>query len=222
VHHVIRYSIDDAASESEAEGLDAQSPEPGYTCFGGSGVDASTFIAGWAPGTPVTRYPDDTGVKLPAGRKAVMQIHYNTLNGVAPDRTTIDVTLAASVARPAQIFPIPNGSLSLPPGMEYVEATASMANPAPIAVTVHGSYPHMHQLGVDLRVTVGDQCARWVPDWDFHWQQFYFHEEPLKVMPGDQITITCGYDTRERDMVTTWGEGTQDEMCLNFFYVTIP
>jgi hypothetical protein len=222
VHHVILYSLADAAAQAEAEALDAESAEPGYTCFGGSGVGDSTFIAGWAPGTPVTRYPEGTGVELAANRKAVLQIHYNTLNGVEPDHTTIDITLAPSVDRPAQIIPIVNGSLALPPGQEYVTSETSMANPAPIPVTLWGSYPHMHQLGVDLEVTVGDECVMSVPRWDFHWQQFYFYETPLTVMPGEELHLTCGYDTRGREMVTTWGEGTQDEMCLNFFYVTVP
>ena len=28
------------------------------------------------------------------------------------------------------------------------------------------------------------------------------------------------YDTTERDSFTHWGDGTADEMCLTFFYVT--
>jgi copper type II ascorbate-dependent monooxygenase-like protein len=220
VHHVILFSLDTATAEQQAVALDADEPGPGYTCFGGAGVSASQFIGGWAPGTPVTRYPADTGVLLPQGRKAVMQIHYNTVNGVFPDHTRMDVTLAAHVPHVATIAPIADFSLNLPPGMTGVEESASQPNPAPIPVQVLGVFPHMHQLGTKLHSSAGDQCLVDVPAWDFHWQQFYFYEEPVTVMPGDALSITCTYDTMSKMTTTTWGESTQDEMCLNFVYVT--
>ncbi len=222
VHHVILYSLETLEAEQEALQLDANESGPGYTCFGGSGVGNSQFVAGWAPGTFATYYPKDTGIKLKADRKAVMQIHYNTLNGAWPDRTTMDVTFATSVAKPATISPVAAYALSLPPSEAYVDQSSSQPNPAPVPVTVHGAYPHMHELGVDLRVTVGDTCAMFVPKWDFNWQQFYFYDKPFTAMPADSISITCGYDTSKQTNVTTWGEGTKDEMCINFFYVTVP
>ena len=224
VHHVILYSLESQADEDQAVALDDADTIPGYDCFGGPGAGNSKFIGGWAPGTAVTRYPEGTGVLLHGGRRAILQIHYNTLNGVMADRTTMAIELASSVAKPALIEMVANFNLSLPPGQEYVSAVGGNANPSPVPLTVHGVYPHMHQLGVDLKTTFqrgGETiCAVSVPDWDFHWQQFYFYEEPITVMPGDFVEIACGYDTRSRTMTTTWGEGTQDEMCLTFFYLT--
>jgi hypothetical protein len=219
VHHVILFSLDSAAAEQQAEDLDGAEEGPGYTCFGAAGVP-SQFIGGWAPGTPVTRYPKGTGVLIPGGRKAILQIHYNTLNGVEPDRTRMDVTLVPSVPKVATIAPIADYTLDLAPGQTDVEETSSMANPAPIPVQIHGVFPHMHQLGKKLVATAGDQCLVDVPAWDFHWQQFYFYDDPVTVMPGDVLTITCTYDTMGKQTTTTWGEGTQDEMCLNFVYAT--
>lgn len=224
VHHVILYAFADEASEQEAQGLDNAEAGPGYTCFGGPGVDGATFAGGWAPGTPPTVYPEGTGIPLRANRKAVMQIHYNTLNGVWSDRTKMDLTLAASVERQALITPIVDGSLALPPQQDYVETSATMTNPAPVPLLVHGMYPHMHQLGTNINVSVvqdaGETCMIDVPEWDFNWQQFYLYEEPLVIMPGDQLRITCGYSTLDQDKTVYWGDGTQDEMCLNFLYVT--
>jgi len=42
------------------------------------------------------------------------------------------------------------------------------------------------------------------------------------VKPFDIVTITCGYDTTTRQTTVTWGEGTDDEMCLVGFYLTMP
>ena len=40
------------------------------------------------------------------------------------------------------------------------------------------------------------------------------------VAQGDTVNVTCHYDTRSRSTPVTWGNGTQDEMCLSFFYIT--
>jgi hypothetical protein len=109
--------------------------------------------------------------------------------------------------------------------MEYQEVSLDISNPAPIPVTVFGVYPHMHTLGRTLRVTRtaagATQCLVDVPRWDFNWQQFYFYDEPIVLEPGDVLNITCGYDTRSRSDAVTWGEGTSDEMCLNFLYASL-
>jgi hypothetical protein len=224
VHHVILYAFDDESAEQQAEALDAADTEPGYTCFGGPGVSA-TFAGGWAPGTPPTIYPAGTGIPLKANRKAVMQIHYNTLNGSFADRTKMDLTLASSVAREAIITPILDASFALPPEQTYVETTSTMPS-APIPVLVHGMYPHMHQLGKNINVSLlrgaDEMCMVDVPAWDFNWQQLYLYEEPILVQPGDVLSITCGFSTLGQDKVVTWGDGTEDEMCLNYFYVTLP
>ena len=228
VHHIILYSLDDADTEASAVALDDAEPGPGYTCFGSAEVDGSSrFIAGWAPGTPVTRYPEGTGVELKANRKLVMQVHYNTLNGLFADRSAIDLELSDD-AKPAHIIPVADFDFEAPPGQADFVTTeewdlASFG--VPISLTVHGVFPHMHTLGTTLRVELEHEgatsCLVDVPRWDFHWQQFYFYERPLLVGPTDKVRIACGYDTTSRDAPVTWGEGTMDEMCLNFLYVTV-
>jgi len=106
VHHVILFRVP-AAQASEAALLDAASPGPGWTCFGGTGVEEggsassiasalndASWIAAWAPGWGGGRLPDGAGVPLPAGSRIVMQVHYNLLNGKAPDRSRAVLTVA--------------------------------------------------------------------------------------------------------------------------------
>ena len=178
-----------------------------------------------AVGPPARRrriYPEGSGIKLKAGHRLVMQVHYNVLNGSFPDRTTMDVTLATSVKREAVIASVRSDKLVLPPGMKDVVATGSYTNPAPVNVLIHGNFPHMHQLGTKLNVTVGGRCVIDVPKWDFNWQQFYMYEKPLLVKPGEKVELACHYNTVGQTKTVYWGDGTQDEMCLNFFYVTTP
>ena len=87
-----------------------------------------------------------------------------------------------------------------------------------------GVFPHMHKLGRTLRVqlerTSKTTCLVDVASWDFHWQQFYFYERAIDVVPGDVVTIQCSFDTAGVTSEVHWGEGTDDEMCLAGFYVT--
>lgn len=223
VHHVVVYSFSDAAAEAQAEALDQAQAGPGYTCFGGAGAAAS-FIVGWAPGMPVTRYPQGTGLMLNGGRKLAIQVHYNLSYGPLPDRTTVDVELAPSVDKPAGLYAVVNTDIDLAPGQELVETSKVFQNTAPNPMVVHGVFPHMHTLGRTLRVDLDNggasSCLVNVPDWSFHWQQFYMYTQPIVVQPGGQVSIDCTYDTRGETSPIQWGEGTGDEMCAVGLYVT--
>jgi hypothetical protein len=115
VHHVILFRIS-LAQAAEAKRLDARAAGLGWTCFGGTGISAGTsagsvqaalndsnWISAWAPGVSGGRLPEGTGVPLPAGSKIVMQVHYNLLNGKAPDRSRAVFTVAPASAGLARV-----------------------------------------------------------------------------------------------------------------------
>ena len=58
-----------------------------------------------------------------------------------------------------------------------------------------------------------------IPSWDFDWQRSYRFAEPVRVEPGDAITVSCTWDNTT-DADVTWGDGTGDEMCLGTMYLT--
>jgi Copper type II ascorbate-dependent monooxygenase, N-terminal domain/Copper type II ascorbate-dependent monooxygenase, C-terminal domain len=121
VHHVILFRVS-AGQVAAAKGLDRESSGPGWSCFGGTGLPAgdsaagiadslnnANWIAAWAPGWGGSRLPEGTGVSLPAGSQIVMQVHYNLLNGKAPDRSRALVTVAPASAglEPLQTMLLP-------------------------------------------------------------------------------------------------------------------
>jgi hypothetical protein len=226
VHHVVLYAVDSESEEQAAEALDAGEEGPGYTCFGGPGTGGNRALAVWAPGTGATFYPEGTGLRMYAGRKVVMQVHYN--HPTLPDRTTIDLTLKEFVPYEAVITGAADFSLSLPPAQASAKESATTAIPSTAwPYRIWGVYPHMHQLGRTMRVDFakagGDVCIVDVPRYDFHWQQFYFYDAPIRIpanTSGD-LTIECTYDTRGTTVTTHWGEGTGDEMCIAALYVTL-
>lgn len=229
VHHVIVYHPQNDAEATRARALDDAADGPGYTCFGAAGVTAAA-VAAWAPGGGATHYPSGTGVQLQGGRPLVLQLHYNTVAGVAADRTRVQLEVRTDGVTPGRYIPMVDTALSLPPRMTTATAGATLrlADRTNIRtpLRVLGVFPHMHTLGRTLRLDVvrndgSRQCIVDVPRWDFHWQRLYFHNRPIRLDPTETLDIRCTYDTSSRDSQTVWGEGTADEMCVAGVFVSL-
>ncbi len=222
LHHLTLFSIDSESAEKAAEALDMAEAGPGYSCIDDLLIQDTRWLVGWGPGEGALTLPKGTGLRMRAGRKALLQIHYNQENGLFADRTQIDMMLAKSVEREASVRRVADTNLYLPPKQSRVEETAYLPVPRPL--TLWGLWPHMHKLGVSLRVTAiqdeKESCVAHADRYDFHWQGFAHYTKPIQVEGGSRLRITCTYDTLGRDNVTTWGQGTNDEMCIAFFYMT--
>ena len=115
-HHVILFRVP-PDQVADAEQLDAETDDPGWTCFGGSGlpgdftnVDDASWLGAWAPGGEETVTPAGYGVDLPRGSRIVMQVHYNLLAGQAPDMssTQIRVTPKRDDITPLHTYLLPS------------------------------------------------------------------------------------------------------------------
>jgi len=224
VHHVLLFGLTNDDGERSAAELDAREAGPGWTCFGGPQVEGGfSVLAAWAPGTGATIYPAGTGVRVTGGHKAVLQVHYNLANGVAPDLTRVELQLEPSVTTEAHVLGMADTDLNLMPRQANAVETHTQTHEGTETWQLIGTYPHMHTLGRTLRVELerggATSCVVDVPKWDFHWQQFYFYEQPIELRPGDRLTLRCGFDTTGVNHVVHWGEGTEDEMCLAGFYM---
>jgi hypothetical protein len=234
VHHIIAFLIP-PKDVPAVEALDAAEDGAGYTCFGGSGTNA-TWIGAWAPGSLGTDYTEGTGIEIEPGSKIVLQVHYNTLTaGRQPDRSSIDVKLEDHVAKKAWVQPWANPQwLSDKPTMRIPAATKDVVHsftidPTPYisdgkAITIHSAGLHMHTLGKSASLRVvrkggGEECLLDIPSWNFHWQGTYELATPKLLSPGDKLSLECHWDNPTPKDVT-WGEGTEDEMCLGTFYAT--
>ena len=233
VHHMILVATLDQETEDQAQALDDADERPGFECFSNVFDGNIAFLAGWAPGKNTVRYPKDTGIFVVGGRKMIMQIHYNLLAGPGvPDRTSVKLTTVPSVPKEATVFPVADDNLDVPPGLK--KGVYSFSQPlAGITddLDVYGVFPHMHTLGQTLEFGVhpindddpaDDFCMTSVWRWDFHWQQLFLYDDPIRVKASDVLHVACSYDTSHRSTDVVWGEGTQDEMCLVGVYVARP
>jgi len=219
VHHVILY----IASRTTAQSKDASEAGLGWTCYGGPGTSSSKMLGGWVPGSGATRFPVNTGIRLQASEVLVMQVHYNTSQRLPQaDRTVTKLQFSAQPVQSLATFvQVLNSRFIIPPNLQGYSATATMN--AQANARVYGVLPHMHTLGRSIRVenTTTGQCFVNIPRWDFHWQQLYFFSQPIQVTAQSTLKLTCTWDNYSSRTIT-WGEGTEDEMCLNYFYVTVP
>jgi hypothetical protein len=249
VHHVIAY-LAEPAQVAEAQKLDDQELGPGYTCFGGPGLSSGqmVWLGAWAPGGLGSDYPAGTGLRIAAGSKVILQVHYNTLNSDsgqgASDTTSVAFKVDSSVDKVAFVQPWANvewvnqKTMRIPAGQADVTHAWGM-DPTPMLslltggvfqndkpITVHSVSLHMHTLGVRTRLDIqrqsgAQECLLDIPRWDFHWQGVYDLTEPRVVNPGDSIRLECHWDNSAPGAVdVNWGEGTGDEMCLGLFYMT--
>ena len=125
VHHAIVYRVPASAAEEVKAKIAAEdqieadsgfSDEPGWTCFGLSGLSAEGVysIQGWAPGQSPTMYPDGYGIYLYPGDMIVNQIHYHYDHDTPADGSWIILDTASPAEVSAGITHI-TGSTYLTP-----------------------------------------------------------------------------------------------------------
>ncbi len=214
------------------------------------------LIAAWTPGGGGVNFPQGTGIRVEPGARVILQMHYSTLEAAGEsDQTTLDLRLDESVEKNAGNLPWLDIGWPTNPETMMIPAHADsvahehVADPtqSPLlgefapgvdptqGLVLHGLLPHMHKLGKAFWVQVersdGTQERIFtIENWDFDWQGYYLFQEPVVVMPGDQLRMHCEFDNspakqpflngekREPEDVV-WGEGTYDEMCTASIYI---
>ncbi len=249
VHHALLYRLD-AEWADEVAGWDAADEGPGYRCFGSPGTWEAETVSGWAPGQQPEVYGEGVARRIAKGSQLILQMHYNIANLGPGDPLPADQSAVALWTLPdgeqplLELISLPfaKTDLDIPAGQGSVVQTeeVDLSDMLRRSVPIRGAFPHMHRLGTSLRVDVlredgSEECVVHVPAWDFDWQQTYFFppDDPIFVSRFDDVRITCNYDNsaanqsvvngeavEPRDV--SWGEGTFDEMCLAYLYVTLP
>jgi Copper type II ascorbate-dependent monooxygenase, C-terminal domain len=151
-------------------------------------------------------------------------------SGELPQRVVIRKGVYGSVG-PSGV--IPAGNAHVVGETTIAMSQLSTVDGAYVQGEIVGMTPHMHMLGTRLSATLlragGDECMIDVPDWDFEWQLDYAYAEPTSYDRADELTVRCEYDNSAANQPlidglpiaprdVTWGEGSLDEMCLNYVW----
>lgn len=69
----------------------------------------------------------------------------------------------------------------------------------------------------------GEQELPWIlkdDNYDSEYQQMRLLNKQVTILPGDQLTTECLFDSKTRNMTSFSGFSTQDEVCAAFVYVS--
>src|SRR5215467_7116178 len=200
VHHVL--------AMVDGSGLSANIPsrdgEYGYPCFGGPGVRIDGYLGGWAPGARPWELPEGVGILLPKGARVVFQLHYHNAR-LTPETDLTELRLRAAsgpVQKRLHFMRVGQFRLAIPAGAprHEIEAQSFVYQPMRL-IAIH---PHMHLLGREMKVwaRMKDESVQpliHIPDWDFHWQGFYFYQTPVALPTGSWIELMAAWDNSEQN-----------------------
>jgi hypothetical protein len=221
VHHMLAM-VDAGGASAHIRPSDLS---PGYPCFGGPRVRIDGYLGGWTPGSRPWIMPEGVGIRLPAGARVVIQMHYHNGGPTAEsDRTEIRLhTAATPIVKELRFARVGSFTFTIPAGAQHHEIEASMfVHRSMSLIAIH---PHMHLLGREMKAwaKLPDQSSQplvHIDDWDFNWQGFYFYRTPVGLPRGAWIELTAAWDNSERNarnpnrppQLVRWGERTVDEM----------
>jgi hypothetical protein len=159
--------------------------------------------------------PASVGIRLPAGARIILNMHYHA-SVVGPetdDATAVALRWATTppeyvsefylIGAPGagnilqQPFQIPAGESAHQEVVEYTVPNTQGAD-----VRIWSIANHMHKVGIDMKSSIisggNETCLVQTPGWDFEWQRLYAYDVPIEDTPqvqtGDVVRVRCTYD----------------------------
>ncbi|MFN9297275.1 MAG: ascorbate-dependent monooxygenase [Acidobacteriota bacterium] len=229
VHHALFFFDTSGA----ARHLDAESPGPGYPCFGTPGFLPASSLGGWSPGNTVLHMPPATAIRVPARADLVLQIHYHPTGKPEHDQSELAVWFApAPPTKKLLDVALTSRRIDIPPGNANYRVRDHFV--LPVDVTLWQIIPHAHLIARQFRAwAISPAGLRrpllTIPDWDFNWQDIYQLRTPLKLPAGTRLEMEILYDNSPANprnpsrppQRVLWGPGTTDEMAGLHFNVTV-
>jgi len=224
VHHAILYLDSNGRASAKAD-----PKTKSFASFGGPGFPPTGNIGAWAPGIRPSTLPEGTGRYLKKGSDLVLQIHYHPTGKVEKDKSRVGIYFSKAPIKHyvgAVGIRTRQWALKIPPN-EANYTVVEQSEPLPVPAKAIGILPHMHYLGkemkIDAKLPDGKEIPLlWIKDWDFNWQGIYGYKEFISLPKGTVFTMKAVYDNSTNNprnpsappIRVTWGEQTQDEMCI--------
>jgi hypothetical protein len=216
VHHVLVY-VDDEGTSADLAG-----PDGSFPCSGGTIEGA--LLGAWAPGAVPLRTPEDVGMRVPAGSRLVLNVHYHP-TGLGPevdDSTSLqldwmdetptfrgEIALVGNSDDPDILLP---GDGDEGGGPEFRIPAGASGHVEEMVFEVPDDIPyvrvwsvaaHMHYVGRSMALRFeyengNEECMLNAPNYSFEWQRLYSYDGALDEMPligaGDKVRVHCLYD----------------------------
>ena len=182
----------------------------------------SDYLYAWAPGGKPIQF-EDGGVRVTPGDRFIIQVHYNNGAGLDDIRDSSGIRMHLGAPVGTEYGMVAPGPLYFRvPSGETRTITGDCTVTEPMRILA--SAPHMHEIGsafdqMIVRADGTEEPLISLTGWSFELQLYY--DTPFTLEPGDKLVTSCTYDN-PYDFTVQAGEGTQDEMCFSFMYVTPP
>ncbi len=200
-------------------------------CFN---ITGDIGLGGYAPGAPPTVFPGQAplkaGIRIRAGSKIVLQIHYPAGTMGQIDSTQIRLyfyPIGTTNVRPMYAsVPLQNWSLDIPPNTTRTFASTYYV---PYPISVFAAFPHSHKICTSL-INYAYQATDTIPlikinNWRFDWQGYYTFKNMVKIPNGYTIRSSHFYDNTTNNLNNPFnppihvyaGTSTTDEMLFDAF-----
>lgn len=195
-------------------------------------------IGGYAPGAAPTVFPSTgqlrMGIRIKAGSKIVLQIHYPKGTAGQVDSTKIRFYFypqGATNIRPVYVTtPLQNWSLSIPANtVKTFTAKYPSSGTIPYAISMFAAFPHSHKLATSI-VNYAYTSTDTVPlirinKWDFDQQGYYTYRHMPKVSAGHILYSKHVFDNTTNNpnnpssppVNVVAGTNTTDEMLFDSY-----
>jgi len=177
-------------------------------------------IFGSGVGTNALELPDGVAIKVEAGTQILLNLHlFNAsteelrgLSGtkmVRADEADVE-QLGGNIAAGVLSLELPPRQMSSKTGTCMIRSDT----------TIFGVLPHMHQLGVHMKVVAessvdGERVLHDDP-YDFD-EQLFYPIDPIQMAAGDAVRFECTW-LNTTDKVVGFGDSSLDEMCFVGLY----
>jgi mono/diheme cytochrome c family protein len=228
VHHAT-LTID---ATGRARKRDEADPVPGLD---GAGSPTGQLLPGrmatWTPGRDALPLPDGLSMPWKPAADFILQLHLHPSGKPEVERSSVGFYLTDQPPRRSMMdLILIDMKIDIPPGEPSYRTRAELA--VPIDVQVLGTFPHMHLIGREIKLTAyppgGEPVSLLrIDDWDFNWQTYYQYAASVTLAAGTRIVMEAVHDNSADNIRNpsrppkrvTWGEQTADEMSLAFLQV---
>lgn len=229
VHHVVIKVDSTGTSTSNTSGTCTS--QPGH-------YDLDVYAVGGAPTVFPGQAPLKCGIRIKAGSKLNLQVHYPAGTSGMIDSTQIRIffyPVGTTGIRPVYVStPLQNWSMFI-----FANTTPSYnaqypsSGGLPVALSLFGAFPHGHLVSKSM-LNYADNGTTTIPlirinNWDFDWQGFYTFRNLVKIPVGYTLRATHTFDNTTNNpnnpnnppALVTAGEATTDEMLFDSYQYLI-
>jgi hypothetical protein len=219
-HHALLF-LD---SIQAARRRDAESPGPGYPCFGVPGFLPSASLGGWAPGSASLAYPAGAAVRFRSTADLVLQLHFQPFGRAELSRPKVALYFQENApARRMMDVPLGSRQIDIPAGERRYIVRDHFTLPVNVEVT--GIIPHAHFIARTMRgwAILPDGSRKeliHIPRWNFQWQLQYRYRKPFRLPADTRLEMEFVYDNSKANPQNPfspprrirWGPDSTDEM----------